>query len=582
MSDNQNNLSNLRGIESNLKFLSKDIRGITSNLQGINKNFEAVLSKVNSVDNKVDVVSTELSALCEEFRAFVNEANRVANLTDAKHNIVMLEQELEKEFGNYEVVRRHAVGIIQAADVNIVKKETIENITEELMLATPRYWLAPALIALSAWLSDNRELAEKALKEAIRRDDEKTSLLFCLISRRAGRLDGSLLWLERYFEMQDPEKMERKIIIVLDAFASGLFGGDTKGLCSSKIKQWIEELSSKAGFVEQQRENWKKVLESKKVAVNEEEFPVLKEHSPTWNKMKESLEVVQTHNEIYKYFNTIFNVPVENVTAVSAKIDEILDSLVGNYDIEELPIRDQLRRNRLVVEENGSLERANKRFDVEANAYERYEDFSQHLTNIALTPESTGALIATQKLAVALSKDWVLDAYEDLAAKGRMEVPVEVDINIENWSGKTRDGSNGEELVNSLNTYIDQMKEKKLSGIRWLNGTVVSTGLIATLVSIFTLATVVVPIIAMSIFTLTGVSQKRSIPNKREKVETELENFRKTSQELLNGFLAEVVDYRRLYSEKDIESEKVVNFLKELTPEQYISVQSNSKAREIL
>lgn len=582
MSDNQNNLSNLRGIESNLKFLSKDIRGITSNLQGINKNFEAVLSKVNSVDNKVDVVSTELSALCEEFRAFVNEANRVANLTDAKHNIVMLEQELEKEFGNYEVVRRHAVGIIQAADVNIVKKETIENITEELMLATPRYWLAPALIALSAWLSDNRELAEKALKEAIRRDDEKTSLLFCLISRRAGRLDGSLLWLERYFEMQDPEKMERKIIIVLDAFASGLFGGDTKGLCSSKIKQWIEELSSKSGFVEQQRENWKKVLESKKVAVNEEEFPVLKEHSPTWSKMKESLEAVQTHNEIYKYFNTIFNVPVENVTAVSAKIDEILDSLVGNYDIEELPIRDQLRRNRLVVEENGSLERANKRFDVEANAYERYEDFSQHLTNIALTPESTGALIATQKLAVALSKDWVLDAYEDLAAKGRMEVPVEVDINIENWSGKTRDGSNGEELVNSLNTYIDQMKEKKLSGIRWLNGTVVSTGLIATLVSIFTLATVVVPIIAMSIFTLTGVSQKRSIPNKREKVETELENFRKTSQELLNGFLAEVVDYRRLYSEKDIESEKVVNFLKELTPEQYISVQSNSKAREIL
>lgn len=582
MSDSQNNSSNLRGIESNLKFLSKDIRGITNNLQGINKNFEAVLSKVNSVDNKVDVVSTELSALCEEFRAFVNEANRVANLTDAKHNIVMLEQELEKEFGNYEVVRRHAVGIIQAADVNIVKKETIENITEELMLATPRYWLAPALIALSAWLSDNRELAEKALKEAIRRDDEKTSLLFCLISRRAGRLDGSLLWLERYFEMQDPEKMERKIIIVLDAFASGLFGGDTKGLCSSKIKQWIEELSSKSGFVEQQRENWKKVLESKKVAVNEEEFPVLKEHSPTWNKMKESLEVVQTHNEIYKYFNTIFNVPVENVTAVSAKIDEILDNLVGNYDIEELPIRNQLRRNRLVVEENGSLDRANKRFDIEAKSFERYEDFSQHLTNIALTPESTGALIATQKLAVALSKDWVLDAYEDLAAKGRMEVPVEVDINIENWSGKTRDGSNGEELVNSLNTYIDEIKEKKLSKIHWLNGTVVSTGLIATLVSFFTLATVVVPIIAMSIFTLTGISQKRSIPNKKEKIETELENFRKTSQEILNGFLAEVVDYRRLYSEKDIESEKVVNFLKELTPEQYISVQSNSKAREIL
>ena len=63
---------------------------------------------------------------------------------------------------------------------------------------------------------------------------------------------------------------------------------------------------------------------------------------------------------------------------------------------------------------------------------------------------------------------------------------------------------------------------------------------------------------------------------------TDFENFRQTSQEILNGFLAEVVDYRRLYSVKDKESEKVVEFLKELSPEQYITIQNNSRVRQVL
>jgi hypothetical protein len=94
---------------------------------------------------------------------FVEESKRIAILSDAKQNVVMLEQEIEKEFGYYDKVRKHTVGIIQATDINVVRKETIANATEELMISAPRYWLAPALIALSAWLSDNKELAERAL-----------------------------------------------------------------------------------------------------------------------------------------------------------------------------------------------------------------------------------------------------------------------------------------------------------------------------------------------------------------------------------------------------------------------------------
>lgn len=48
------------------------------------------------------------------------------------------------------------------------------------MISTPGYWLAPCLVALAAWINDQPELAEKAIKEGIKRNDEKTSLFFAL------------------------------------------------------------------------------------------------------------------------------------------------------------------------------------------------------------------------------------------------------------------------------------------------------------------------------------------------------------------------------------------------------------------
>lgn len=569
-------------ITADLSAIDNNLRRLANNLAAVAENVDVVAGRVDNVDNKVSTVSSELGDLTEEFRAFVAESKRIANLADAKQNVVMLEQELKKEFGDYEKVRKHTVGILQAADISVVKKETIENVTEEMMLSTPRYWLAPALIALSAWLSDNKELAEKALKEAIRRDDEKTSLLFCLISKRAGRLDGSLLWLERYFSMQDPEKMERRIIIVLDAFASGLFGGDVNGICSSKIKQWLDELSSKAGFVDEQRERWKKALLAKKVSINEDEFPILKQKSTAWAQLKDVLEIAETHDEIYNYFSNIFNTPVENVASVSAKIDDILDSLVKNYDTEELPLRSQLRKSKLVIEENGNADRANMRFDLESEGYEKYDDFSQHLTNAALAPESTGALIATQKLAISLSKQWIMDAYDDLTAKSRAEVPLEIDVNIDSWQGKTRDGANAEELSNSLNSCIDKMKEEQLNNVKWPVGGTLITVIICGIIAFIGLSTVIVPIIAIAATVLIILHQKKTVVERKNKVITEMENYRQTSQEILNGFLAETVDYRRLYSEKDKESEKVKDFLKELSPEQYIKVQSSNRVRQVL
>ena len=169
MADYQISSADLSGIESGL-------RAINNNLGALNNNIEVVDRNVDTVNNNVKVVYDEIGALARDFHNFVQLQVRANALSKAQQRIIQIRQEMEKRFGHYDIVRRTTTGILQADDIGIVKKDTISNATEELMISTPGYWLAPCLVALAAWINDQPELAERAVREGIKRNDEKTSL----------------------------------------------------------------------------------------------------------------------------------------------------------------------------------------------------------------------------------------------------------------------------------------------------------------------------------------------------------------------------------------------------------------------
>ena len=144
-------------------------------LSGVERAIKQVASQVESVDSKVDVVSGQVNAvkqdlamLRDEFQKMVVEQRQTAALEQATTELVTVRQEMEKRFGNYRVVRNSMVGILQATDSALVRKMTISTVSEELMISTPNYWLAPVLVALAAWIGNNRDLADRAIREAVK------------------------------------------------------------------------------------------------------------------------------------------------------------------------------------------------------------------------------------------------------------------------------------------------------------------------------------------------------------------------------------------------------------------------------
>lgn len=569
------------------KLISRaDLSLIEKSLSNLAGSIDYVNNRVDQVDDNVKIVYNEVEKLANEFREYVEMQSLANRKAEAKMNLSAIRDKLKDNFGHYDVVRRTATGILQANDLAIVKSSMLSHITEKQMIETPNYWLTPCLVALAAWINDDQALAERALAEGIRRNDEKTSLFFGLICRRIGRENSSLKWFARYLEAQDEEKLDRKAVIVLDAFASGLLGNDTENFVYQQIQEWMSNLEAKPGFTERQLDNWKNAINSKRVPLKSGLYPYLEKYSHTWGNLQDVLEGANLNNDLYEYFKKVFE-QKEETKKLKVELDKILDSLVTEFDEEELPLKREEQFEELVVKYNGSESKAHAQMALEKSVYDDYRDFMQLLTDASMNPEESKSSVATQKFATALSRNNIVTAFNDIVAQNRMNVPYDIEINVDTFNDKTQDGEDEEEVLNRFENLVEQEKQADLSKLKlnmfeqfclYGGAAVILYGIIKSFMDkSFAFITIILGIgLIIYHFTAKQKVQKliqKTIENYAQKLES--------GKQIIRAIIAEIVDFRIEFTEKDAESKKVLDFFEQIKPEEYIRRLTNSERKII-
>ena len=564
---------------ANLKYIEESLSNLSSSIDYVN-------SRVDQVDDNVKVVYNEVEKLAIEFREYVEMQSLANRKAEAKMNLSAIRDKLKDNFGHYDVVRRTATGILQANDLAIVKSSMLSHVTEKQMIETPNYWLTPCLVALSAWINDDKALAERALAEGIRRNDEKTSLFFGLICRRIGRESSSLKWFARYLEAQDEEKLDRKAVIVLDAFASGLLGNDTENFVYQQIQEWMSNLEAKPGFTEKQLDNWKNAINSKRVPLQKGLYPYLEKYSNTWDNLKDVLEGANLNNDLYEYFKKVFE-QKEETKKLKVELDKILDSLVTEFDEEELPLKREEQFEELVVKYNGSESRANAQMALEKSVYDDYRDFMQLLTDASMNPEESKSSVATQKFATALSRNNIVTAFNDVVAQNRMNVPYEIEINVDTFNDKTQDGEDEEEILDRFEKLVEQEKQTELSKVKlsifeqfclYGGGVILLYGIIKSFADkSFALITIILGIGSI----VYHITAKQKIKKLIDKINNAYAQKLESGKQIIRATIAEIVDFRVEFSERDVESKKVLDFFEQIKPEEYIRRLTNAERKII-
>lgn len=559
--------------------ITVDLGPVHRHLNQLEQHLEVLNGNLGVVDGKVELVAQEQRATHDrveqmygEFREFVAADLRAKELQRALTEIVRVRQELEKRFGRYDQVRGAAVGMLQASSLELVRKNTMHQMAEELMTNTARYWLPPALLALSAWVIDDRSLAERGLAEALRRDDGKTSLFFALVCRRAGRMEPAVRWLSRYFQNQNPLAMDREVVVMLDGLAYGVFGGSALLACSGTVEKWLAELEEEAGFLDEQRRRWMEKLDVMAPRPRDDDYPTLK-HSPTAPQLFATLSAARRNQAVLDFFTALFTGELSIPPRIEVAVDELLDSLVTHFDDEELPLRREERLLQLIKEEKGDRAAAEKRYAAETEALDETPSFAALLTNAAMNPEQMNATRATQRYAVSRSRQWILAAYADLVARDRASVPQEIELTIGSWRGKSADGSEEAALLADLHQHYDERIAAAVAAVKLSVGVVIAliTGMSLGLALMTSGAGgVVLGLIVGGAAVAFFLWRHREVERMRRNTRQTLEAEHEQAATFLRACLAEIVDYRREIAAEDAKAQAVAELIGALSSPQFV------------
>ncbi|MBP2049328.1 hypothetical protein J2Z21_002259 [Streptomyces griseochromogenes] len=406
--------------------LHRKVQEVSNLVIRLSEQVGSVSGQVSTVEANQHQTRTELQQLRDEFLAFVKQAEATAHVQRAETRIGAIEDKIDHEFGHHKTVRRTAVGMLQAFDVGLVSEENVRMVGDQLMLQTPRYWLAPALVALASWSADDRTLCDRAVDEAFRRSPDRTSLFFALVLRRQGRSEAAVRWLRHYLLAQDPAALGREFAVILEAIAQGAFGLVGRELLDRTLAEWRSQLMDSADAQAKQVRRWRDELESLRGPSQAAEFPRLAVLSPQWVTLDGVLSSARGQQPVLDKYKAVMDREFRPSERIEDAVDDILDRLVSEYDNEELPLRRDLAFNQAVVDHDGDLATARKTADADSASYEETLDYLTVQTTAALNPQAIGTSPATQRLSVAACHDWFQQAHAAHTRDYRAAVPQDV------------------------------------------------------------------------------------------------------------------------------------------------------------
>ena len=426
---------------------------------------------INSFKSKVDVKVNDVSASTASIQATTDLIYR--NIEDFKQkmfqgeskqiaheNIIRIDQLLKEQFSNHIAIRRTVMGVVRDFDINLVRNSTIQELSEELWITSSRYWLSYALIAITAWVNNYPEVAKNALSESGRRDAIKTTLFFCLMNLRFGRIEAAKKWFYEYFNTLDPTMLQQETAILLQSFLNGVFGKDKEleHEVIQLIDQWISIINENEQISNELLNGYETYIANLNPQVKFTYESVLR-FCTNADQLQKSYKDVSKYELLLQLVKSLDGeAEPQDDENYKSRIDAILMNLISNYDEEELELKRQQDYFRYIVENEGDTEQAEKQYqaDIETQNQSTF-NIGKQMINWAIYSDSIETDVQVRKFGFQNTKSWFKDAVENFDAKMQHQFPSEYRLHIDTWEGVSN-GTDQAEQIQSMKIHFENNK----------------------------------------------------------------------------------------------------------------------------
>ena len=446
---------------------------------------------VRNVDTTTQRIQATTGQVYQKVQQFRNDLMKGEEKQIAHENIIRLDQVVKEQFGNYEEIRKTIIGVVRDFDINLVRNDTIEELSEELWITSSRYWLSYALIAITAWVNNYPDVARNALSESARKDAIKTSLFFCLLNLRFDRVETAKNWFKVYCRTLDPTMLQQETAVMIQAFLNGIFGKDKEleHEVLSILDEWIAIISDNARICEELVQAYVTYLDNLGKGA-EFNYEFINAFCTNSDELKKSFEDASKFDRILAVINSMDVVSVpQNNENYKSRVDAVLINLISNYDQEELEIKNQQQYYRLVVENEGDIKVAEAQYAQFQALQNESFNIGKQMVEWVTYGDRTNTDVQVRKFALQSTKEWFRSAINKWTSSLKTNCPLSYGISIDGWSciSNARDL---DEQVLSMKNYYENNKFKMVC-INNFNIAAVIVFLIALAITVGSIVSVV-------------------------------------------------------------------------------------------
>ncbi|MBQ8595592.1 MAG: hypothetical protein IJ406_06525 [Oscillospiraceae bacterium] len=415
--------------------------------------------KVNDVNVSTSHIQATTDKIYENIERFKNDLMRGEETQIAHENVLRIDQIIKEQFSNHVAIRRTIMGVVRDFDINLVRNSTIQELSEELWITSSRYWLSYALIAITAWVNNYPDVAKNALAESGRKDAIKTTLFFCLMNLRFGRLETAKKWFYEYFKTLDPTMLQQETAILLQSFLNGIFGKDKEleQEIIDLIDEWIGIINEDEHISNELLDAYEDYIRNLYVSA-EFGYQSILEFCTNSEALKKSFSDVSKYKVILEFVKSLdVDAEPQNDENYKNRVDAILMNLISNYDAEELELKKQQTYYQCIIENNGAVDQAEEQFRAMEELENNHFNIGKQMIKWAIYDDDDQTDVQVRKFGFQNTKRWFKRAVENFDAKLQDDFPTEYKLHIDNWTSVSN-GDDHSEQIESMKNYFENNK----------------------------------------------------------------------------------------------------------------------------
>jgi len=335
------------------------------------------------------------------------------NISTASKNMTQFTDEYNTKFFYYNELRRITLGYVIGLDSHIVSSERLEKVVEKAYLKNTDYWLAYSIMAVMLWASDKKEATGRAMNKSLSINYFNSCLFFLLINLRFNRVETARKWYVNYLDRADMGNLGDEWQYLLQAYLAGAFGADRdfQNQIATCFKNMLAQVE--VSTVDFGKKFADKAFEFAQVYLHatERDYGTLRKTCAEYEDMRQLLSNAEKNSKIAKYYNTLAEIDADAGEDLAQRIENVLYSLISNYDNDELKLIKDIKYNESIVSAKGDLSAALTKYNTMFEDENRKKSLDDMLLRWAFDEDSSQTNIIVKRFSISLMKEWIAKGF---------------------------------------------------------------------------------------------------------------------------------------------------------------------------